>query len=73
MEPIVHGLKERYADCLSVKRVNFHADSDWRATLTPMVTPEFALLDSTGVILYRWFGVIEAQEFDDVLLPLCGD
>lgn len=71
MVPIVHGLKERYADCLSVERVNFHANSEWHEAINPMATPEFALLDATGAILYRWFGVINAQEFEDVLQPLC--
>ena len=73
MEPIVHGLKERYADCLSVDRVNFHAHSDWHDLINPMATPEFALLDQADTILYRWFGVIESQEFDDILQPLCGE
>jgi hypothetical protein len=73
MEPIVHGLKEQYADCLNVKRVNFHAPSPWHDAINPMATPEFALLDSAGAILYRWFGVIEAEEFEEVLQPLCGE
>lgn len=72
MVPIVHGLKTRYADCLSVERVNFHAASTWRDTLNPMATPEFALLDPAGTLLYRWFGVIDAEEFDEVLQPVCG-
>ena len=72
MEPIVHGLKTQYAACMSVQRVNFHSHTAWHDLINPMATPEFALLDATDAILYRWFGVIDAEEFDAVLQPLCG-
>jgi hypothetical protein len=57
---------------MSMKRVNFHAKSAWRELLSPIGTPEFVLLDSSEEIIYRWFGVTEAEEFAAVLDPLCG-
>jgi hypothetical protein len=72
MEPIVHGLEDQYSSCMSMKRVNFHAKSAWRELLSPIGTPEFVLLDSSEEIIYRWFGVTEAEEFAAVLDPLCG-
>jgi len=72
MEPIVHGLEKKYSSCMSVKRVNFHARSDWHELLTPLASPEFALLDSSKQLIQRWFGVTEKEEFAAVLDPLCG-
>ena len=72
MEPIVHGLKEKYSSCMSMTRVNFHARSAWQELLSPIGTPEFVLLDSSKEIIYRWFGVTEANEFAAVLDPLCS-
>ncbi|HEX9840837.1 MAG TPA: hypothetical protein VGA72_15920 [Anaerolineales bacterium] len=57
---------------MSVKRVNFHARSDWHELLTPLASPEFALLDSSKQLIQRWFGVTEKEEFAAVLDPLCG-
>lgn len=72
MEPIVHGLEDKYSSCMSMKRVNFHAASTWRELLSPIGTPEFVLLNSAEEIIYRWFGVTETEEFAAVLDPLCG-
>jgi thioredoxin-related protein len=72
MEPIVYGLEEKYSSCMSMKRVNFHARSDWHELLSPIATPEFVLLDSSKEIIYRWFGYTEEQEFAAVIDPLCG-
>jgi hypothetical protein len=72
MEPIVHGLKEKYSACMEMNRVNFHANSTWRELLSPIGTPEFVLLDSAREVLYRWFGFTEAEEFAAVLDPLCS-
>ena len=72
MEPIVHGLKEKYSRCMSMQRVNFHARSEWHELLSPLGSPEFALLDSSKEVIQRWFGVTEAEEFAAVLDPLCG-
>ena len=72
MEPIVHGLKEKYSSCMSMNRVNFHARSEWREMLSPIGTPEFVLLSSSKEIIYRWFGYTEEEEFAAVLDPLCG-
>jgi len=72
MEPIVHGLEDKYSNCMSMQRVNFHSKSVWREALSPIGTPEFVLLDSSEEIIYRWFGVTEAEEFSAVLDPLCG-
>lgn len=71
MQPIVNGIKKTYSRCMKLERVNFHERSAWLEMLSPFGTPEFALLDSQNNILYRWFGVIEADEFAAVLDPLC--
>jgi len=71
MDPIVHGVVKEYLGCLTLVRVNFHAHTPWHDKLFPLATPEFALLDSSGQILYRWFGYTEAELFEEVLNPLC--
>jgi hypothetical protein len=72
MEPIVHGLEDKYSSCMSMQRVNFHSKSAWGEALSPIGTPEFVLLYSSEEIIYRWFGVTEAEEFAAVLNSLCG-
>jgi hypothetical protein len=56
---------------MKVERVFFHTESYWNDLVGPIGTPEFALLDSNQVILYRWIGVTERQEFTSLLDPLC--
>ena len=72
MEPIVHGLKRKYASCMTVERVNFHQWTEWHELIYPLATPEFALLDSSKQVLHRWFGFTEEDEFAALLDPLCG-
>ena len=72
MEPIVHGITKKYLGCMKVERVNYHAQSEWHELIFPIGSPEFTLLNGSGEILYRWFGVVEAEEFSEVLDPLCG-
>ena len=72
MDPIVHGITERYKNCLRSERTNFHQWSDWHEIVYPVASPEFALLDADHHVLYRWFGVVEADEFMEVLEPLCN-
>ena len=72
MEPIVYGLKKKYALCIKLERVNFHQWTDWHELIYPLASPEFALLDSSKQILYRWFGVVEEEDFAAVLDPLCS-
>ncbi len=71
MDPIVHGVVEQYKGCLTLVRVNFHARTSWGEKLSPLSTPEFALVDSSGRILYRWLGYTEPERFAEVLSPLC--
>ena len=71
MEPIVNGIKKKYASCMKVERVNFHDHTPWHDLLFPIGSPEFALLDSSKQILHRWFGVTGVEEFTDLLDPLC--
>jgi hypothetical protein len=71
MEPVVNRLTKDYRKCLTLERVNFHAQTARSEQLAPIGSPEFTLLDSSGKILYRWFGVVERGEFDNVMLPLC--
>lgn len=72
MDPIVNGLKKEYARCMKVERVNFHKWSSWHELLNPIGSPEFGLLDSSQKILYRWFGVVDKEEFTAILKPLCS-
>lgn len=71
MDPIVNGIKKQYAACMDVKRVNFHQNSEWHELIYPVASPEFALLDAEKNIIYRWFGVFGAEEFIEILDPLC--
>lgn len=71
VEPIVHGLKETYGNCMSMSRVDFHARSEWTDLLSPIGTPEFVLLDSHKQVIYRWFGYTTEAEFAAVIDPLC--
>jgi|PlaIllAssembly_1097288.scaffolds.fasta_scaffold843574_1 hypothetical protein len=71
MEPVVNRLKKDYRNCITLERVNFHAQTARSEQIGPLGSPEFALLDSSDKILYRWFGVVERSEFDEVMMPLC--
>ena len=55
-----------------LERVNFHEHTPWHDLLFPLASPEFALLDSSKRIIYRWFGYTEESEFATVFDPLCG-
>ena len=71
MDPIVNGIKKKYTHCMEVERANYHQHTPWHELIFPLASPEFALLDSSLNIIYRWFGVIEEEEFSVVLDPLC--
>jgi len=71
MDPIVHGMKQKYESCIAVERVNYHARTEWYELVLPVGPPEFALLNSSKQLLYRWFGVVTADEFSSILDPLC--
>lgn len=71
MEPTVRGLTQRYRSCLTLERVNFHAVTAWSEKINPLGSPEFALVDATGTLLYRWSGVTPPESFDEILQPLC--
>ncbi len=51
--------------------VFFHTESHWSDLIGPIGTPEFALLDKSETILYRWIGLTEKEEFTAILDPLC--
>ena len=72
MQPIVNGIKKEFKACWQLERVNFHAKTQWHILISPVGTPEFALLDSSGNIIYRWIGFTEKDEFVEVMKPLCG-
>jgi len=71
MQPIVNGLMRKYRSCMTLERVNYHAWSEWHDLLFPFGSPEFALLDSSRQILYRWFGSTDEKDFAAVLNPFC--
>jgi len=71
MDPIVHGLRKKYASCFKFEHVNYHEATAWRDLLAPIGSPEFALLDASKQVLHRWFGVTPEEEFSAVLDPLC--
>ena len=56
---------------MKLERVNYHEWTAWHELLFPLASPEFALLDSSKQVLYRWFGVVPKEEFSAVLDPLC--
>jgi len=72
MEPIVNGLRKKYISCFKFEHINYHDWSAWHDLVYPIGSPEFALLDSSKKVLYRWFGVTEEEEFSVVLNPLCS-
>ena len=72
MDPIVHGLRKNYASCMRVERVNFHEWTEWHELILPLATPEFALLDASKEVLYRWLGTVETEDFASILDPLCS-
>ena len=72
MDPIVHGLKEKYSQCMEVVRANFHQHTPWHELILPLASPEFALLDSSLNVIHRWFGVLEEEDFAAVIDPLCN-
>ena len=72
MEPIVYGIKKQYSSCMRVERVNFHEWTAWHELLFPIGSPEFAILDSSKQVIHRWFGYTEAEEFTELLDPLCS-
>ena len=71
MDPIVDGIQKKYRGCIKLERVNYHKESLWHELLFPVGTPEFALLDSSKEVIYRWFGLTDAEEFAEILDPLC--
>jgi hypothetical protein len=72
MEPIVDGIQKKYRGCIKLERVNFHGETSWHELLFPLGSPEFALLTASKEIIYRWFGVVEPEEFAEILDPLCS-
>jgi len=72
MQPIVNGIRKEFKACLHFERVNFHTKTQWHILLSPIGTPEFALLDSSRNIIYRWIGYTEKDEFIEVMKPICG-
>ena len=71
MRPIVDGLQKQYQACMQFEDVFFHTESHWSDLIGPIGTPEFALLDKSETILYRWIGLTEKEEFTAILDPLC--
>ncbi len=72
MQPIVNGIKKEFKACLRLERVNLRSETQWHVLLSPIGTPEFALLDSSDQIIYRWIGFTEKEQFVEVMKPLCG-
>ena len=72
MQPIVSGIKKQYKACLKLERLNFHSQSKWHELIGPVGSPEFALLDASGKVIYRWIGFTEKEEFVEVINPICG-
>ena len=71
MEPIVHGLIQKYAEYIQFERENFHMDTPRHRELGPVASPEFSLLDANGSVLGRWVGVTEAEELDEAMSAMC--
>ena len=71
MNPIVDGIEKKYRHCMKLERVNYHGQTAWHELLFPIGSPEFALLDSSKNVLYRWSGVTPEEDFSALLDPLC--
>jgi hypothetical protein len=73
MEPVVNRLVKKYRACLEYERVNFHDPAGpWHKLIGPLASPEFALVDSSKKVLYRWFGATDIEQFEEVLAPICN-
>ena len=72
MEPVVNRLVKKYRACILYERVNFHKPDAWHALIGPLASPEFALVDASKLVVYRWFGETEIEDFEKVLAPLCN-
>jgi len=71
MQPIVNGIRKQYNVCFKLERVNFHSQTHWHDLIGPVGSPEFALLDPSGQVIYRWFGFTEKEEFTMIMDPIC--
>lgn len=72
MDPIVYGIKKKYASCMKFERVNFHEWTTWHDLIFPLVSPEFDLVSASRGVIYRWMGVADEEEFHTILDPLCS-
>lgn len=67
MEPVVEDLKEKYVDCVTVRRRNLQ----WMRGHGVTATPTVVLENEDGVEMQRWIGVQPVRVFIQQLAPLC--
>ncbi len=74
MAPIVHGLEAKY-----YRQITFYfLDADDPATKVYQrqfgfrVQPEFYLLDGQGNVVKKWFGFVNAEDFEAEFAKLLG-
>ena len=67
----MNRLVKQYGECLRYERANYHRETEWHAVVGPLAAPEFALVNASGTVLYRWSGVTEMDEFTMVLEKHC--
>lgn len=67
IEPTIDVLEERYAGCVTVRRLNVQ----WRRAPNVRGVPTSLLVDSEGEEIARWVGVVLLRDFTRRIEPLC--
>ena len=67
IEPTIDALEERYAGCVTVRRLNLQ----WARSSGVRATPTILLVDSKGEEIARWVGVQPMRNFTGKLDSLC--
>ena len=67
MNPIVHGLEEKYGNQIEFVYLNIDDPNTegYKRALGYRVQPHFFLLDGQGKVTQQWLGLIEASEFEN--------
>ena len=66
MAPVVHGLEQAWGDRINFAFLDIEdlRTETFRRQLGFRLQPQFFLIDGAGTIVARWFGVVEAQDFE---------
>jgi hypothetical protein len=66
MAPVVHGLEQEWGDRINFAFLDIEdpRTEAFQRQLGFRLQPQFFLIDGGGTIVARWFGVVEAQDFE---------